>query len=522
MRKSILCLLLAFLFAQCVQAQEVTHGFYKYIRSADVAAAGNSQGTAAAITGRFTVITGADGTKGVILPATPGTGRTWEVINGANAILKVYPGSGDTINSETANTPARITPYASFRCISGSNASWVCGELPLYAYYGILNLSGNTASKIVPGATSLSIRNAADGRDNLLITDAGAVTSYGPVAATLGSFSVSDPNYGYNFILGSPDPVAAGNSQGTATAITNRVAWITGADGTKGVILPATPAVGSSYRWFNFSASILKIYPGSGDTINYLANDIPITVQGYSVTDCDAYSTALWFCKSTPNYTTDGILNMSGLAASKIVPGVTSFAIRNNADGQNNVLVTDAGAVTTLGKLTVTAGIVDLAGLATSKIVPGATSFAIRNTADGQDNLKVVDAGNVTAYGTMTTTTGSYNVTASSTGYNLVKETPDPLAAGNSQGTATAITGRLAFIGSADGTKGVILPATPEVGATYQWYNAANAVLKVYPGSGDQIYPLGADNAASIAAYATAVCTAYSAALWMCYEGSGA
>jgi hypothetical protein len=43
-------------------------------------------------------------------------------------------------------------------------------------------------------------------------------------------------------------------------------------------------------------------------------------------------------------------------AVSKIRPGATSFAIRNNADAADNVLVTDAGAATIRAGLTVTAG----------------------------------------------------------------------------------------------------------------------------------------------------------------------
>lgn len=43
-----------------------------------------------------------------------------------------------------------------------------------------------------------------------------------------------------------------------------------------------------------------------------------------------------------------------GASASKIVPGSTSFAIRNNADNANNLIITDAGAATVRTSLTVT------------------------------------------------------------------------------------------------------------------------------------------------------------------------
>jgi len=49
-------------------------------------------------------------------------------------------------------------------------------------------------------------------------------------------------------------------------------------------------------------------------------------------------------------------------AASTIRPGATSFALRNNADNADNLLVTDAGVVTARSTLTATSGLVMNAG----------------------------------------------------------------------------------------------------------------------------------------------------------------
>lgn len=46
-------------------------------------------------------------------------------------------------------------------------------------------------------------------------------------------------------------------------------------------------------------------------------------------------------------------LKLSGSATSKILPGATSFAIRDSADGRNNLLVVEAGDTTTHRDLTV-------------------------------------------------------------------------------------------------------------------------------------------------------------------------
>jgi len=73
---------------------------------AAVAAAGSSNTDAAAISAYGVVhATGADGTKGVKLPAAA-AGKVIVIKNSdaANAILKVYPDTGDKINSGTATT----------------------------------------------------------------------------------------------------------------------------------------------------------------------------------------------------------------------------------------------------------------------------------------------------------------------------------------------------------------------------------------------------------------------------------
>lgn len=102
-------------------------------------------------------------------------------------------------------------------------------------------------------------------------------------------------------------------------------------------------------------------------------------------------------------------------AASKLVPGITSFSVRNNADGADNLLITDAGAATVRNSLTVTAGdTVITAGrlllnAAAAKIKGGATSLSLRNNADSADNVLISDAGNVTVRGTVTTSTTNFH-----------------------------------------------------------------------------------------------------------------
>jgi len=56
--------------------------------------------------------------------------------------------------------------------------------------------------------------------------------------------------------------VAAGSTLATGTAITTATTYVTGADGTKGVTLPAAQ-IGQQYLVFNNGGSALKIYPSA-------------------------------------------------------------------------------------------------------------------------------------------------------------------------------------------------------------------------------------------------------------------
>lgn len=89
-------------------------------------------------------------------------------------------------------------------------------------------------------------------------------------------------------------------------------------------------------------------------------------------------------------------------------------------------------------------------------------------------------------------------------------------AAGTNQATAgaiTAVSGALIHATAADGTKGIVLPAAA-AGLKYLIKNsdAANAILKVYPASGDAINAIAADSAISMAAK--------TCALFHCLDGT--
>lgn len=88
-----------------------------------LASAGTVQGDAATIVASYTIVTGADGTKGVILPACQ-PGDSCQIVNNSGSTLKVYPPTGAAIsvpgtglgsaNSSYAHTTYAVCEYFCF------------------------------------------------------------------------------------------------------------------------------------------------------------------------------------------------------------------------------------------------------------------------------------------------------------------------------------------------------------------------------------------------------------------------
>ena len=106
-----------------------------------VAAAGAAQNEATAISataGSLVKVTGADTTKGVILPllSTCSVGQQFVIYNsaaaGVNNTLKVYPGVGDAFN-DTDNNAVVIAGKASLICIKIDDTTWLAVEPPVAA-----------------------------------------------------------------------------------------------------------------------------------------------------------------------------------------------------------------------------------------------------------------------------------------------------------------------------------------------------------------------------------------------------
>lgn len=112
----------------------------------------------------------------VVLNPRGGGGAAWELYAQTTAAFRVYHSGDQFIFNDTEVSPAG----AGGKTLGTAALPW--GDV---RSSGILYLSAAVA-KIVPGATSLSHRNAADSADNLLIADNGTVTLRNSVQLTAG------------------------------------------------------------------------------------------------------------------------------------------------------------------------------------------------------------------------------------------------------------------------------------------------------------------------------------------------
>ena len=113
-----------------VSATDITTTGGLYIKSATVAAAGSTQANAAAVSDGFTLVSGADGTKGVVLPAAI-AGRTVILKNNAGSTLKVWPASGDGINAITVDSNFTMLTVTACLFVAYDSTTWY--SVPLVA-----------------------------------------------------------------------------------------------------------------------------------------------------------------------------------------------------------------------------------------------------------------------------------------------------------------------------------------------------------------------------------------------------
>lgn len=116
--------------ATSVSATDITTTGGLYLKTATVAATGSTQSDAASVSDGLTLVTAADGTKGIKLPAAV-AGRTVILKNGAAAILKVWPASGDGINAIAVDSNYVLAANTSSLLVAYDATTWY--SVPLLA-----------------------------------------------------------------------------------------------------------------------------------------------------------------------------------------------------------------------------------------------------------------------------------------------------------------------------------------------------------------------------------------------------
>lgn len=145
---------------------------------------------------------------------------------------------------------------------------------------------------------------------------------------------------------------AAGSAQSDATLIKASLCVATGADGTKGVILPLVQP-GDSVLIFNNSASTLKVYPPTGAAIA-----VPGTGQGSanSAYSQVTYSTTQYTCVSSTQWETISSAGFSGTTAAFTTVTADAIAGGDASLGITGLASTTGGAVVITGGTSSTSG----------------------------------------------------------------------------------------------------------------------------------------------------------------------
>lgn len=188
--------------------------------------------------------------------------------------------------------------------------------------------------------------------------------------------------------------ISAATADGDDDA-TLQVGFVSGARGA-GITLPGEEVAGGGDITYNAGTSDTHIFNIAGTTEATISDDA-LTFAGASASLAFGATSGIFKLNGNTEATlTDDQLAVAG-AAFQIVPGATSFAIRDTADGANNLIITDAGSVQISGaqataNLAVLRGESIDADLSTASSIATTPAFFVADGTGGS-NITVVSNG---------------------------------------------------------------------------------------------------------------------------------
>lgn len=224
-----------------------------------------------------------------------------------SVVIEKASGPAESVSPPVVNATTTTTSLAAATTVTSTSANALAVGAN-GATNPVLKINAATASV----ATGLGITGAAAaGGLALAVISSGTNESSTWNSKGTGTLSIQSSatgntvvgnTSGGNLVLGNVGTIAAaGSAQGDAQAVVNQVTYVTAADGTKGVVLPAATA-GAYYEVYNTHATNgLKVYPASGDDINDGSADAAVTIEGKSLAIFRALDTATWAAIFTAN-----------------------------------------------------------------------------------------------------------------------------------------------------------------------------------------------------------------------------
>jgi len=394
-------------------------------------------------------------------------------VNSGTSTLNLMSGGGTTVLGGgltiasgatltlTGTTITGTPTWSSNQAITLSTAAQgnvtSLGTLTSVTTSGALTFT-SAVSKIIPGATSISLRNNADSADNLIILDNGNATILGTLGIigntlNLGTTGVTytiqgTATSGTNIVAGAINIIAnLSTGSGTPGSIIFQGGQILGTGSTvQTAATIATLRMGATtgISEFVFGQATARIISGSTNGIairnsantrdNLAMNDAgtqlsllstssqaTITISrlaqgdlaaGYAVFESSIGGA--WIGGTTLN-SAAGIVG--GLQYYNQTNHLSAAEVSNVAAGFGTLSLMKSGGTVTIGttKFTVAAatGNTLIAGnltfsTAITQVIPGATSYSIRNNANSVDNFIITDGGDATLSGNFIMSSGKY------------------------------------------------------------------------------------------------------------------